>query len=225
VADVTLAAPNVKERRTMGGPVVASEVEVLRVVELKGRVRAADMAQPLGIDDDAAEDLLGALVERGLVAAAGRGFRLSSEGKEHLAELLAADRLGVDGAALDAAYDEFCGFNGELKQIITDWQMTPAGAPNDHSDAAYDADVLGRLADLHTRAEPLLERLGGLASRLRGYPRRFAHARERIAAGETTWVARPITDSFHTVWFELHEDLIQLCGRTRADEAAAGRAH
>jgi hypothetical protein len=31
-------------------------------------------------------------------------------------------------------------------------------------------------------------------------------------------------DSFHTVWFELHEDLIGLLGRTRAEEAAAGRA-
>jgi pyruvate,orthophosphate dikinase len=31
-------------------------------------------------------------------------------------------------------------------------------------------------------------------------------------------------DSYHTVWFELHEDLIGLAGLSRADEAAAGRA-
>jgi len=28
----------------------------------------------------------------------------------------------------------------------------------------------------------------------------------------------------HTLWFELHEELIHLTGRTRAGEAAAGRA-
>ncbi len=31
-------------------------------------------------------------------------------------------------------------------------------------------------------------------------------------------------DSYHTVWFELHEELIALSGLTREDEAAAGRA-
>ena len=38
------------------------------------------------------------------------------------------------------------------------------------------------------------------------------------------YVASPRVDSYHSVWFELHEDLILLAGRTRADEVAAGRA-
>jgi pyruvate,orthophosphate dikinase len=37
-------------------------------------------------------------------------------------------------------------------------------------------------------------------------------------------VASPRVDSFHGVWFELHEDLIQLAGRTRAEEVESGRA-
>jgi pyruvate,orthophosphate dikinase len=37
-------------------------------------------------------------------------------------------------------------------------------------------------------------------------------------------VARPIIDSYHTVWFELHEDLMAINGLTRAAEARAGRA-
>jgi pyruvate,orthophosphate dikinase len=31
-------------------------------------------------------------------------------------------------------------------------------------------------------------------------------------------------DSYHTIWFELHEELISLMGRTRQGEALAGRA-
>ncbi|TYL55879.1 hypothetical protein FXB39_01355 [Nocardioides sp. BGMRC 2183] len=209
----------------MGGPTVTTELEMLRAVELKSRVRPEDVAEPLAISPEQAGDELAALVERGLVAAAGRGFRISPEGKQHLAVLLEEDRAGIDNAALAVAYEEFCVFNSELKQIITDWQVGPSGAPNDHTDAAYDAHVLDRLTSLHHRFQPLLERFGRIAPRLQAYPRRFAHACERIAAGETLWVARPITDSFHTVWFELHEDLIQLSGRTRAEEAAAGRAH
>jgi hypothetical protein len=31
-------------------------------------------------------------------------------------------------------------------------------------------------------------------------------------------------DSYHSIWFELHEELIRLAGRTREDESSAGRA-
>ena len=44
------------------------------------------------------------------------------------------------------------------------------------------------------------------------------------AAGNGRYVASPRVDSYHGAWFELHEDLILLAGRTRADEVAAGRA-
>ena len=53
---------------------------------------------------------------------------------------------------------------------------------------------------------------------------RLARALERARAGDGKYVASPRVDSFHGAWFELHEDLIVLAGRTRADEAAAGRA-
>ena len=43
-------------------------------------------------------------------------------------------------------------------------------------------------------------------------------------AGDQRYVASPRVDSYHGVWFELHEDLIALAGRRRADEVAAGRA-
>ncbi len=201
-----------------------SDLAVLRTVELKGRVRDEDLAPPLGLDEAAAAGLLAELSSRGLVMPAGRAHRLSEEGRAHLAALLREDRSAVDAAALERAYDDFCGFNTELKTIITAWQVLPDGEPNLHGDAEYDAGVLAELADLHARVVPLMERLGDIATRLTPYAARLQRAIERIAAGDTTWVARPIMDSFHTVWFELHEDLIQLLGRTRAEEAAEGRA-
>jgi len=202
-----------------------SELSVLRIVELKGRVRAEDVATPLGVGIEEAGGLLTQLAADGLVTPAGPAYKLSEEGRRQLAELLRIDREPVDQGALAAAYDEFCGFNGELKAIVTTWQMKDPATPNDHTDAAYDAGVLDRLSSLHTRVLPLVERLRAIAPRLQRYAVRLSHAQARIAAGETTWVARPILDSYHTVWFELHEDLIQLAGRTRLEEAVAGRAH
>jgi pyruvate,orthophosphate dikinase len=45
-----------------------------------------------------------------------------------------------------------------------------------------------------------------------------------VRAGDHRFVASPRVDSYHSVWFELHEDVIRLAGRTREDEVAAGRA-
>ncbi len=45
-----------------------------------------------------------------------------------------------------------------------------------------------------------------------------------VNAGDHRYVASPRVDSYHSVWFELHEELILLAGRSRAEEVAAGRA-
>ncbi|WP_433602722.1 hypothetical protein ACQPXH_13705 [Nocardia sp. CA-135953] len=96
---------------------------------------------------------------------------------------------------------------------------------NNHSDNTYDAAVLARPTTLHHGVASLVERIGNIAPRLVPYTDRLARAVERMNGGDHSWVARPIMDSYHTGWFELHEDLIGLCGPSRADEAAAGRAH
>jgi hypothetical protein len=43
-----------------------------------------------------------------------------------------------------------------------------------------------------------------------------------MRAGDTSWFTRPLVDSYHTVWFELHEELIGAAGLTREDEASSG---
>jgi pyruvate,orthophosphate dikinase len=116
-----------------------------------------------------------------------------------------------------------------MKDTVTAWQLKPAASggeaqPNDHTDAAYDAEVLDRLAAIGADADAWLAPLEPACSRLAGYRERLGRALERARAGEGKYVASPRVDSFHGVWFELHEDLILLAGRTREDEAAVGRA-
>ena len=95
---------------------------------------------------------------------------------------------------------------------------------NDHADAAYDAAVLARLGELHVDVEAWLAPLVAGLPRLARYGDRLgaAAASAPPATGSTSITAR--VDSYHGAWFELHEDLIRLAGRTRADEVAAGRA-
>jgi pyruvate,orthophosphate dikinase len=158
------------------------------------------------------------LCERGLCTQAGNVLRLTAAGRDRLALLLAGERAQIDPAAVVALYEDFCVLDAELKQILTAWQLKDAAAPNDHRDADYDAAVLQRLANLHQRVGPLLQRLASLSPRLAAYGARLARAAARVAAGDHGYVAKIIADSYHTVWFELHEDLLSLAGLTRHSE-------
>jgi pyruvate,orthophosphate dikinase len=114
-----------------------------------------------------------------------------------------------------------------MKTTVTAWQMRDVGGEqvfNDHSDTDYDAAVLQQLTDLHADTEAWLESLGGAVGRFAAYRGRFERAMAAVRAGDTRFVASPRVDSYHSVWFELHEDLIRLAGRTREGEVEAGRA-
>lgn len=203
---------------------VVSDLELLRLIGVKGRVRTDAVAISLGGETAEVTARCADLVAAGSCADTPAGLRLTPDGRARLGELLTAERGTVDTAAMTVAYEDFCVVNAELKEIVTAWQMKDAATPNDHADPEYDARILDRLTDLHGRVRPLAERLGMIAPRLARYGVRLELAVEKIGGGDHTWVARPITDSYHTVWFELHEDLIGLCGLNRAEEAAAGRA-
>ena len=89
---------------------------------------------------------------------------------------------------------------------------------------AVDLRLDAGLAAVDVARELLLTHLAAvLAPRLSRYLDRFAAALAAVQAGDESMVASPLKDSYHTVWFEMHEELILLSGRNRADEAAAGR--
>lgn len=199
-------------------------IRLLQAVRLKGRATPADLAAASGLTPETATGLLAELAAAGHVEEARERIKITPTGRVALDAALAEERAGVDGAALAEGYAAFDAHNTALKGLMTRWQLKDESTPNDHTDASYDAAVVADLVALHAAFAPLLDRFVVLAPRLGHYPPRFAGALERIAAGDHGWFARPLADSFHTVWFELHEDLIGLAGLTRAEEAAAGRA-
>jgi pyruvate,orthophosphate dikinase len=114
-----------------------------------------------------------------------------------------------------------------MKEIVTAWQIRDMDGEqtlNDHTDAAYDAGVLDGIAGLHAEMAEWLSPLADAFRRFGVYRSRLERALELARGGAHRFVASPRVDSYHSVWFELHEDLIRLSGRKRSDEAAAGRA-
>jgi hypothetical protein len=199
-----------------------SELTVLQAVRLKGRVSPADLAATL----DAGPADIATTVQRlnadGLLVG-GATLRLTPAGRERLSALLTEERNGVDATALKASYDEFRSINTDFKALVTDWQLK-AGQPNTHDDTDYDAAVLARLNGVHQRVLTIVAAAATQLPRLSGYSAKLQTALDKVKAGENAWLTRPLIDSYHTVWFELHEELILSVGLTREQAAKSGDA-
>lgn len=204
----------------MSAPRREIAADLLVALKLRGFAKTEALAAMTG-RDVAAE--VAALLGHGLASETRLGARLTPEGQAAAESAWAEERAALDPAAADALYERFHDVNGSFKALVADWQIR-AGEPNDHSDAAYDAEILDRLGAIDAQLAPILAEAAGLVPRLAGYARRFAGALARVRGGEARFMAAPLIDSYHTIWFELHEELIRLSGRTRAAEAAAGRA-
>jgi pyruvate,water dikinase len=200
------------------------DLPVLRALRLKGRATPEEIAGATGLTLDEAQRTVAALIDAGEAREVRGTFMLLPPARERLESLLQEERATVDQAAVIGLYEQFTAVNDDFKALATDWQ-TRDGEPNLHDDPAYDQTVLDRLPDIHARVSPITERLGALAPRLAPYSGRLAAALARVRSGESEWLLKPLIDSYHTVWFELHEELISLAGLTRLEEAAAGRAH
>ena len=202
-----------------------TELTVPQAVRLKGRVRPADLAETLDENLDGITDTVEQLTASGLLVG-DTTLRISPSGRSRLDTLLTEERKGVDSAAMAATYDDFRAVNADFKALVTDWQLKggPEGKPNTHDDAEYDAAVLARLDDVHERVVPIIEAAATQLPRLNAYSAKLLVALGKVKAGEVAWLTRPLIDSYHTVWFELHEELIGAFGLTREEAARSGDA-
>ncbi|KZS57893.1 hypothetical protein A4G26_14910 [Mycobacterium kansasii] len=199
-----------------------NELELLQAVRLKGRVSLADLAATLATEPDAVSNAVDELVRSGFVLT-GKALRLTPAGRQRLSELLGAERSQLDHDAVAAIHAAFRPVNAEFKALIADWQVKD-GQPNPHDDPSYDEAVLARLEPVHEGASALITEASAHVPRLGAYAEKLTSALDRVRAGDLIWLTRPIIDSYHTVWFELHEELIDMAGLTRHEEALAGHA-
>jgi hypothetical protein len=196
---------------------------VLHGLRLKGFGEPPAIGAAVGLAADAVEAALPGLRDQGLVLRRdGRlaGWALTKEGRAEQ-QRLAAEDLVTSGAnaAVRAGYEQFLIQNGHLLGVCTDWQVRDE-SPNDHTDAAYDRAVLDRLRAIDAGLAPILVDLASAIDRYGCYPPRFANALARLDAGALEYFTKPIIDSYHTIWFELHEDLLSSLGIERSQEGS-----
>lgn len=199
----------------------ATSDEVLEVLLIKGIATVDQLTLNLACDPESLSALLAQLGAASLIEAATGGDRLTGEGKLRALAAFDADRQRVGADRLAELLGSFHELDLRMKDTVTAWQLRPSGDEpvfNDHSDPGYDAQVLERLSELHHDAVAWVAPLTAAFARFERYQGRLEWALTVAQGGDQRYVASPRVDSYHSVWFELHEDLIRLIGRRRSDE-------
>jgi hypothetical protein len=160
------------------------------------------------------------LVDSGLVSQSSRGVRLTPAGREAHAVWARVEPGGDLEATVERAYRRFLTINTELLRLCSDWQVRPGGMPNDHRDPEYDWAIFDRLSSIDDRVGPLVSSVARAVDRFGPYRERLRTARRLVDDGDHEWLTSPRIDSYHTVWMQLHEDLLLALGKERASEGS-----
>ena len=200
----------------------------LHVLRVRGVTATDEIAAVAGMEPLDGEPTMQRYRDDGFVTlrtGALPGWSLTRLGRDEDAQTAA---LELDSAGMrdtvDALYRRFLELNPQLLRLCTDWQLLPPldnKTPpelNRHDNAEYDAEVLGRLAKVDGAAQPICDGLADALARFGTYGPRLSAARVRVEAGEHDWMTKPMIDSYHSVWFELHEDLLATLGIERGSE-------
>ncbi|MCT2559333.1 MULTISPECIES: hypothetical protein [Erythrobacteraceae] len=194
---------------------------VLHGIGIKKYADAVNISEIIGIAQAEVENSIDRAEERGLVMRADGKATLGPAGRLIMQCNYSRFYDSVrKNDAFVAAYDRFEELNVDLKSLITAWQVRDiAGSTvrNDHTDADYDNKIIDRLGALHESAERILAAMASVLPRMAIYREKLLTALERAEDGAIEWVSDAKIESYHTLWFELHEDLLCMLGKEREE--------
>ncbi|GAB25486.1 hypothetical protein GOPIP_084_00690 [Gordonia polyisoprenivorans NBRC 16320 = JCM 10675] len=186
------------------------EFDVLRAVRARGFATAEQIAASTGLPLDVVSSRLADATAQGFVKQrSGRvtGARLTASGRARLLLLAEGSLTEAELRQLEIAYRAFLQPNREFKLLTTRWQ----------TDKDFDATT-GDLAGVHSSILTVLSDAADVDARFTIYSSRLDNARDRFQSGEHTALAAPLSESYHDVWMELHEDLLATLRRARTDD-------
>jgi predicted ArsR family transcriptional regulator len=189
--------------------------QVLLALRLKGRATADELATSLGLPVGDVSGELATLAQDNLAVerTTGRrpGWMLTGDGRERYEASLAQARTPEVVDRLTTTYESFLHLNQPVKDLCAQWQAT--------EDDAVRFGILEDLADLLEKVSSSLTSAGELVPRFGAYAHRLSASLDQ-AADDPRFVVSPTVDSFHTVWFECHEDYLLMLGRSREQEGS-----
>lgn len=189
--------------------------DVLHAIRVKGIATPESIATATGLSDADVAAALQRLQTEGLAferpSRKRPGWVLSEAGREHHAEWLRRAHDETVLAAIAGHYEGFLAVNADVKAVSARWQHV--------ADDAQRFELVDRIESLHERADPVLRRAGDVRPRFARYGERLGAALQKLE-NDPRYFVSPLVDSYHTVWFECHEDFLLTLQRTRAREGS-----
>lgn len=183
----------------------AEDLPVAHALRVKGIATTEAVVAFTGLSADEVSASLARLAESGAAKElSGRvnGWTLSPEGAgSHGAALREARSANAE---LEAAYNAFLPLNEDLKVLCTDAQDGKS--------------VTGERFDgVHAGISSALAAASSANPWISGYQARLDSAAARVNAGDAEALYKPMSDSYHDVWMELHQDLLLSLNRERSE--------
>lgn len=161
------------------------------------------------------------LMEKGLIEQFfGEQWKITLKGENVISEERKAllERSGQKDKFIHYC-EEFEELNREFKELVFRWQMKDEGGvlvPNDHRDVEYDFAILEKMKTIHERNKSLINNIASIFPLYKRFISRFERAYERLMSGEFAYMDKA-RESYHNIWFELHESLLKLSGMSRIE--------
>lgn len=199
---------------------ILNYLDVFRVIKDVKKVEKST-----GLKSEEVIAYLPKLSEKGFVVKETKGtiesWRITSDGEKVVNSYrqFMLDRTGQREAIIKK-FEEFEDvYNVKFKELVTAWQVKIIdGRPviNDHSDPDYDSTILRQILDLHKSVLNILKEIASAIPMFTTYIRRLDYAAKKIEENELEYLIRN-EDSYHNVWFELHENVLKFLGRERRE--------
>jgi len=198
-----------------------SEFAVLNTIVLKKMTRAAVVADLTGLPLADVNATVATLEGEGAIFRMDADVMVTETGtamaKDSAGQMYAQLR---DDPDIERWHTRFEPLNRQLLRAITSWQTIDVGGsrvPNEHADAEYDEKVRSQIDAIVTKMGRLLDELGAKVPRLLRYRERLMDALARADAGDARFISDVRVDSIHSIWFEMHEDVLLVLGKERND--------
>lgn len=180
---------------------------ILHCLAMEGVAETGTVVGDTGVPEAEVTDTLEELEEQGFVESEGFWY-LTDEGEAHLDELLRQRFSSEELDELENRYPEFESLDIEFKDLANAWQQS--------DDEGNNEKLIEQLAEHHRDVESYVAAFSDpIQTEYETYVGDLESALETLQEGNEEYYTGTEVDSYHTVWFHWHDDLLITLGKER----------
>jgi hypothetical protein len=184
-----------------------SEIRLLHYLAMEGLAEDETIVDDIEEPADTVQAALDELEADGAVENDGFWY-LTDEGERRLNRRLRERFSSAELDDLESAYEDFETFDTEFKTLANEWQGTEAAAKRD--------ELIDELVAFHEQVGDFFaDREPAVGEVYQPYLDELEAATDKLTDGEENYFTGTEVDSYHTVWFRLHDDLLRTLGKDR----------